>query len=61
MVHGLSKTLNNKLMGKLRGARAPLSLNMDEATATNNVPVCSLLVCYFNSVNIVTEHLDTYI
>ena len=48
-------------MGKLRGARAPLSLNMDEATATNNVPVCSLLVCYFNSVNIVTEHLDTYI
>ena len=35
-------------------------MNMDEATATNNMRVCSLLVCYVNSVNIVTEHLDSF-
>ena len=38
----------------------PFSMNMDEATATNNIRVCSLLVCYFNGDDIVTEHLDSF-
>ena len=38
----------------------PFSMNMDEATATINMRVCSLLVCYFNGVDIVTEQLDSF-
>ena len=46
-------------MGKLHST--PLSMNMDEGiTATNNMGVCSLLLCYFNDVDIVTEHLDLF-
>ena len=57
-MHGLSKTLNDELMAKLRST--PFSMNMDEATATNNMRVCSLLVCYFNGVDIVTEHHGSF-
>ena len=57
-IKGLSKTLSDELMAKLRST--PFSMNMDEATATNNMQVCSLLVCYFNGVDIVTEHLDSF-
>ena len=57
-MHGLSKTLSDELMAKLRSTL--FSINMDEATATNNVRVCSLLVCYFNGVDIVIEHLDSF-
>ena len=35
-------------------------MNIDEATAANNMQVCSRLVCYFNAVNIVTEPLDSF-
>ena len=56
-MHGLSKTLNDELMAKLHST--PFSMNMDEDTATNNIRVCSLLVCYFNGVDIVTEPLDS--
>ena len=45
-------------MAKLRST--PFSMNMDETMATNNMQVCSLLVCYFNGVDIVTEHLDSF-
>ena len=54
----LSKTLSDELIAKLRST--PFSMNMDEATATNNMRVCSLLVCYFNGVDLVTEHLDSF-
>ena len=57
-MYELSKTLNDELMPNLRSA--PFSMNMDEATATINMRVCSLLVCYFNGVDIVTEHLDSF-
>ena len=58
LLHGLSKTLNGKLMAKLRSTS--FSMNMDEAIATNNMRVCSLLVCYFNGVDIFTEQLDSF-
>ena len=45
-------------MAKLRST--PFSMNMNEATATNNMRVFSPLVCYFNGVNIVTEHIDSF-
>ena len=57
-MHELCKTLRDELMAKLRST--PFSMNMDEATAINNMQVCSLLVCYFNGVGIVTEHFDSF-
>ena len=45
-------------MAKLRSTS--FSMNMDEAIATNNMRVCSLLVCYFNGVDIFTEQLDSF-
>ena len=57
-MHWLSKTLKDELMAKL--CSTPFSINMDEATATNNMRVYSLLVCYVNGVDIVTEHLDSF-
>ena len=38
----------------------PFSMNMNEATVTNNMRVCSLLVCYFNGVDVVTQHFDSF-
>ena len=35
-------------------------MTMDEATTTSNMRVCSLLVCYFNGVNIFTKRLDSF-
>ena len=57
-MHDLSKTLSDEHMAKLRST--PFSMNMDEATATNNMWVCSLLVCYFSGVNIVAEYLHSF-
>ena len=57
-MHRLIKTLKDELMAKLRST--PFSINMDEATATNNIQVCSLLVCCFNGDDVVTEHLDSF-
>ena len=58
LVYGTSKTFNDKLVEVLQ--TTPFSLNMDEATATNNTRICAVLVTYCKGNEIITEHLNSF-
>lgn len=59
MTHGLSKTFQDKLINDLKTSK--FSLNIDEATSSNNQKVLAVMVSYFcsDANDVVIKHLDS--
>lgn len=59
VVHGLAKTMQDELIGKLK--TTPFAMNMDESTSTNVKHVYTLLVTYFDRLlkDVKVEHLGS--
>ncbi|XP_073710036.1 uncharacterized protein [Misgurnus anguillicaudatus] len=60
MVHGLGKTLSDRILSNT--GKLPFSLNLDEATSSSDKKVLSILVSYYNPERkaVDVEHLGSF-